>query len=82
MVIPETDMLVVSIYLYKLLSFLSERLLPGTLGRGSPGDVMFIDPVLMYAPVAPLGGGAMVMRCQTSILWISSSGAPLAGVLQ
>ena len=41
--------------------FLSGRLLPGTLGGGSPGDAMFIDTVLMYAPVAPLGGGAMVM---------------------
>ena len=41
---------------------------------------MFIDTVLINAPVALLEGCAMVMRCQTSILWISSSGAPLAGV--
>ena len=41
---------------------------------------MFIDTVLINAPVALLGGCAMVMRRQTSILWISSSGAPLAGV--
>jgi hypothetical protein len=44
--------------------FLPGRLLPGTLGGGSPGDVMFIDTGLwMYAPVAPLGGGVMVMLC-------------------
>jgi hypothetical protein len=41
---------------------------------------MFIDAVSKYAPVAPLGGGAMVMLQPTTILWISSSGAPLAGV--
>jgi hypothetical protein len=52
----------------------------GTLGGGSPADAMFIDAVSKYAPVAPLGGGAMVMLHPTTILWISSSGAPLAGV--
>jgi hypothetical protein len=41
--------------------FLSERLLPGTLGRGSPGDAMFLDTVWIYAPVALLGGGAIAM---------------------
>ena len=41
--------------------FLSERLLPGTLGRGSHGDAMFLDTVWIYAPVALLGGGAIAM---------------------